>query len=380
MDLSLSPEQQKLQERAREFARNVVAPKAAYHDKTGEFPREICQQAWKEGLMNTHVPKEYGGIGLGVLDGCIVGEEIAAACSGIGTAMEANTLAEAPVIVAGNDDQKKRFLTPLCKNFGFAAYAVTEPEAGSDVARIQTIAKKVGDKYVINGTKWWITNGGVASWYFVLARTEGGQGYQALTGFLVPADTPGITRGPKEMNLGQRASNTVRLMFEDVAVPKENLLGNEGEGFKIAMAAFDHTRPPVAAGAVGVARSALEHALNYARRRKAFGRSILSYQGINFKLADMAMEIEAARFLVWQAAWLIDHGQRNTKQAAMAKAYAADICMRATVDAVQVFGGYGYSQEYPVEKLMRDAKIYQIYEGTSQIQRSIIVGELMRGR
>src|SRR3972149_5768927 len=258
IDFSLSPEQEKLQARAREFARTVVAPKAAYHDKTGEFPRDICYQGWKEGFMNNHIPKEYGGAGLGVLGECRVGEEIAAGCSGIGTAMETNSLAEAPVIVAGNDEQKKRFLTPLCRDFGFAAYAVTEPEAGSDVARIQTTAKKSGDKYVINGTKWWITNGGVASWYFVLAVTDPGKGYQALSGFLVPADTPGITRGPKEQNLGQRASNTVRVIFEDVVVPKENLLGNEGDGFKIAMAAFDHTRPPVAAGGVGGARCGVE--------------------------------------------------------------------------------------------------------------------------
>ncbi len=380
IDFSLSPEQLKLQEKAREFAKNEIAPKAAYHDKTGEFPRDICRKAWELGLMNTHVPKEYGGLGLGVLEGCIVAEEIGAGCTGIGTAMEANSLAEAPIIVAGNDDQKKRFLTTLCKNFGFAAYAVTEPEAGSDVARIQTSAKKTGDDYVLNGTKWWITDGGVASWYFVLANTDPGKGYQSLSGFIVPADTPGIVRGPKEQNMGQHASNTVRVTFEDVQVAKENLLGKEGEGFRIAMAAFDHTRPMVSAAAVGLARTAMEHALNYSRKRKAFGRSILSYEGISFKIADMAMDIDAARFLVWHAAWLIDHGIKNTKQAAFAKAFAADMVMRVTTDAVQCFGGYGYSQEYPVEKLMRDAKIYQIYEGTSQIQRTIITAELLRGR
>jgi acyl-CoA dehydrogenase len=376
IDFSLSEEQQALQELARKFAREEMAPKAAHHDETGEFPREIAKKAWELGLMNTHVPPEYGGLGLGTLDGCIITEELAWGCTGIATAMEANALAAAPVIVAGNDEQKKEFLGRLTSEPLFAAYAVTEPGAGSDVAGIRTKAKKVGDEYVIDGAKAWITNGGVANWYFVLAYTDQEKKHKGMSGFIVPADTPGISVGKKEWNLGQRASDTRGLTFEDVKVPAKYLLGKEGDGFKIAMSAFDHTRPPVASGAVGLAQRAMDEAVKYAKERKTFGLPIASYQAISFMIADMAMGIEAGRHLVRLAAWAIDNGKRNTKYAAMAKAFCADMAMKVATDAVQVHGGYGYSHEYPVEKLMRDAKIYQIYEGTSQIQRLIICKEI----
>lgn len=376
IDFSLTEEQQALQELARKFAREEMAPKAAHHDETGEFPREIAKKAWELGLMNTHVPPEYGGMGLGTLDGCIITEELAWGCTGIATAMEANALAAAPVIVAGNDEQKKEFLGRLTAEPLFAAYAVTEPGAGSDVAGIRTKARKVGDEYVIDGTKAWITNGGVANWYFVLAYTDQEKKHKGMSGFLVPADTPGITVGKKEWNLGQRASDTRGLTFEEVKVPAKYLLGKEGDGFRIAMAAFDHTRPPVAAGAVGLAQRAMDEAVKYARERKTFGLPIAAYQAISFMIAEMAMSIEAGRHLVRLAAWAIDNGKRNTKYAAMAKAFCADMAMKVATDAVQVHGGYGYSHEYPVEKLMRDAKIYQIYEGTSQIQRLIIAKEI----
>ena len=376
LNYSLSEEQTQLQELARKFSRDEIIPKAAHHDKTGEYPREIAKKAWEIGLMNTHIPQEFGGLGLGTLEGCVITEEFAYGCTGIATAMEANTLASAPVIVAGNPEQKKEFLGRLIAEPLFAAYCVTEPNAGSDVSGIRTTAKKVGSDYVINGSKMWITNASVANWYFVLAYTDPSLKHKGMSGFIVPADTPGITVGKKEWNLGQRASDTRGITFDEVKIPEKYRLGNEGDGFKIAMSAFDHTRPPVAAGAVGLARRAMDEAIQYASTRKAFGQPIAGFQAISFMIADMAKDIEAARLLVQKAAWTIDQGERNTRFAAMAKAFAADMVMRVTTDAVQVLGGYGYSEEYPVEKLMRDAKIYQIYEGTSQIQRLIIAKEI----
>jgi acyl-CoA dehydrogenase len=376
IDFSLTEEQVQLQELARKFAKEEIIPKAAHHDQTGEFPREIVKKAWEIGLMNTHVPAEYGGAGLGVLDGCIITEEFAYGCTGIATAMEANGLAAAPVIVAGNEEQKKEFLGRLTREPLFAAYCVTEPGAGSDVAGIRTSAKRVGGDYVINGEKMWITNASVANWYFLLAYTDPSAKHRGMSGFIVPRDTPGVTVGKKEKNLGQRASDTRAITFEDVKIPAAYLLGKEGDGFKIAMSAFDHTRPTVSSGAVGLARRAMDEAVRYATERSTFGQPIAKYQAVSFMIADMAKDVEAARLLVWQAAWAIDSGRRNTMLASFAKAFAADVAMRVTTDAVQVFGGYGYSQEYPVEKLMRDAKIYQIYEGTSQIQRLIIAKEI----
>lgn len=380
ISFELTDDQKALQDLARKFAKEEMIPKAEHHDHTGEFPREVVKKAWELGLMNTHIPQDYGGMGLGVLDGIIITEELAYGCTGIATAMEANGLAAAPVILAGNDEQKKEFLGMLTAEPKFAAYCVTEPAAGSDVAGIQTVAKKVGNDYVINGAKMWITNANVADWYFVLAYTDPAAKHKGMTGFIVPRNTPGITVGKKEDNLGQRASDTRGITFEDVKVPAKYRLGNEGEGFKIAMGAFDHTRPMVSAGAVGLARRAMDEAVQYSTQRKTFGQPIASYQSISFMIADMAMEIEAARYLVWRAGWEIDQGKRNTKYAAFGKAFAADMAMRVTTNAVQVFGGYGYSKEYPVEKLMRDAKIYQIYEGTSQIQRLIIAKEIFDRR
>jgi acyl-CoA dehydrogenase len=376
INFELSDDQRSLQDLARKFAKEEMAPKAEFHDHTGKFPFEVTKKAWELGLMNTHIPTEYGGLGLGVLDGIIITEELAYGCTGIATAMEANGLAAAPVIVAGNDEQKKQFLGMLTAEPKYAAYCVTEPGAGSDVAGIATTAKKVGDEYIINGSKMWITNASVASWYFVLAYTDQSLKHKGMSGFIVPADTPGIVVGKKEDNLGQRASDTRGITFDNVKIPAKYLLGKEGEGFKIAMAAFDHTRPMVSAGAVGLARRAMDEAIAYAQTRKTFGQPIANYQSISFMIAEMAMNIEAARLLVWRAGWEIDNGNRNTKFAAMGKAFAADMAMKVATDAVQVFGGYGYSKEYPVEKLMRDAKIYQIYEGTSQIQRLIIAKEI----
>ncbi|HEY9787535.1 MAG TPA: acyl-CoA dehydrogenase family protein [Candidatus Obscuribacterales bacterium] len=377
MDLRLTDEQEQIRRLAQEFAHKEIAPKAAHHDETGEFPREICRKAWEIGLMNTHIPEQCGGAGLGVMEGCLIAEEIGSACTGIGTAMEANNLAEAPVIVAGNDEQKREFLTPMTEEMLFAAYCVTEPQAGSDVSGIKTTARRVGDEYVLNGQKMWITNAGVAHWYYVLAATDQSAGNRGMSAFLVYRDSDGILVGKKESNMGQRASDTRAITFEDVRVPAKNLLGKESDGFKISMKAFDHTRPLVAAAAVGLAKAAMHHAVSYARERQAFGQAIANFQAIGFMLADMDKDIEAARLLVWKAAWLIDQGLRNTREAAIAKAFAADAAMRIATDAVQILGGYGFNREYPVEKLMRDAKIFQIYEGTSQIQRMIIARQLI---
>ncbi|MEW6056108.1 MAG: acyl-CoA dehydrogenase family protein [Bdellovibrionota bacterium] len=376
MNFELSDERKELQRLAREFAAKEIIPKAAHHDETGEFPHEIFKKAWELGLANSHVPEDCGGLGLGVLDGCIITEEMAYGCTGIATAMEANSLAAAPMIVAGSEAQKKKYLGMLTAEPLYAAYCVTEPGAGSDVAGIRTVAKKVGNEYVINGSKMWITNGSVASWFFVLAYTDPAAKHRGMSGFIVDAKSAGVTVGKKEWNMGQRASDTRGITFEDVKVPAENLLGKEGDGFKIAMSAFDHTRPTVASGAVGLARRAMDESIQYAQTRKTFGQPIAVHQGVSFMIADMAKDIEAARLLVHRAAWEIDQGRRNTRFAAMAKAFAADMAMRVATDAVQVHGGYGYSTEYPVEKLMRDAKIYQIYEGTSQIQRLIIAKEI----
>ncbi len=380
VDFELTEEQQQLRDLAREFASGEIAPRAAHHDQTGEFPREIVRKAWDLGLMNTHVPEAYGGPGLGVFEGALIAEEIAWGCTGIGTAMEANTLAEAPVIVAGTDEQKRAWLAPMIEEFRLAAYCVTEPDAGSDVAGIKTVARRAGDEYVLTGSKMWITSGSVADWYFVLALTDPEKRHRGMSAFIVPRASEGVEVGKKEKNLGQRASDTRAVTFHEVKVPAANRLGAEGDGFKIAMAAFDHTRPIVAAAAVGLARSAYEHSVRYAKERKTFGAPIASHQAVSFMIAEMAMNIEAARLLVWKACRAIDLGRRNTLEAAFAKAFAADMAMKTALDAVQVFGGYGFSTEYPVEKLMRDAKVFQIYEGTSQIQRLIIAKEIFERR
>ncbi|MBM3318966.1 MAG: acyl-CoA dehydrogenase family protein [Candidatus Eisenbacteria bacterium] len=375
MGFDLTEEQGMVRDLARDFAQNEIAPRAAHHDQTGEFPSEICQKAFEVGLLNPGLPEDLGGAGMNALMECLIAEELAAACSGISTAMMVNTLATAPLMVGASPEQKEKWLRPMTAELRFAAYAVTEPGAGSDVMGIKTTAVPKGSEYVINGSKMWISGAGVADWFFVLAYTKKEAGIRGMSAFVVPADAPGVTIGKKEDNMGQRASDTRAITFEDVVVPEENRIGPEGRGWMLAMAAFDHTRPPVAAGAVGVGRAAMEHAIRYARERQAFGVAIHRHQAIAFMIADMAKDLDAARLLVWRAAALYDQGKKNSYEAACAKAFAADTTMRVCVDAVQIFGGYGFNKEYPVEKLMRDAKIFQIYEGTSQIQRLIISKE-----
>lgn len=375
MDFSLSKEQQEWVEKARAFCKEHVAPNAMRYDRSGEFPMDICQEAFKQGFMNRHIPREYNGPEMTCLDSSLIMEEIFTGCTGIGTAIDANGLSQYPVIFAGNDFQKKKFLEPMTKELMFSSFAVTEPEAGSDVSRINTTAHKVGNDYVLNGVKWWITGGSVSSWYVVLAKVE-----DNLTVFIVPADSEGIVRGVKEENLGQHASNTVRVTFEDVKVPKEFRLGEEGDGFKIVMKTFDHTRPGIATGANGITKAALNIALNYAKKRRTFDRKLISNQGISFKLAEIMTRLDAARYMTYHAAWLFDQDKDNSREAAQAKWFAADIAMNAAIECSQILGGYGYTNEMPSEKLIRDAKIYQIYEGASEIQKMVIVGKMMRMR
>ena len=351
---SLSQDQKDLQDLARKFTAEYIIPKAAYHDQTGEYPTEILKKAWETGLLNGHIGEAYGGLGLKVLDCSIIGEELAYGCTGIQTACEANGLAQAPVILAGNEAQKSKYLGRMTEEPLMCAYCVTEPGAGSDVAAAKTNAVKKGDKWILNGQKMWITNSGFANWYFVLAKTNPEESAgRAFTGFIVDADSPGITVGRKEINMGQRASDTRGVLFENVEVPEENVLGKVGQGFKIAMGAFDITRPLVASAAVGLGRRALDEATKYALERKTMGKPIAEHQAVAFMLADMAIGVEAARGLVYKSAYIRDQGKPNTYYASMAKAFAGEVANKNAADAVQIHGGNGFNSEYPVEKLMR---------------------------
>ncbi len=378
MEFGLSDEQLVLQETARRFGREEIAPVAAKYDQAGEFPREIIRKAWELGLASTMVPSDYGGVGLSVMDSCLIVEELAWGCSGFATSIMANDLGLMPIMVAGTEQQKKEWLNPCTAEFKLIAFCLSEPAAGSDVAGLQLRARKEGEDYVLEGTKCWITNGGEADLYTVFATLDPASRHQGICAFIVPADTPGISHGKKEDKMGQRASDTRVVQFDGVRVPAAQRLGQEGEGFKVAMQTLDRTRPPIGALATGIAQRALDESLAYAGERKAFGATIGDFQAVQFMLADMAKDIEAARLLTLQSAWMVDSGRRASKHSSFAKCFSTDMAMRATTDAVQVFGGNGYTKEYPVEKLMRDAKLMQIYEGTNQIQRLVIARELAR--
>jgi len=379
VSFELNEEQKQLQKMARDFTAREITPVAEHFDKTAEFPLEIIKKGREIGLVNLNIPLEYGGPGASVLEECIVAEELAYGCSGISTAMSVNNLSSLPVLIGGTAEQKTYWLGErLVEQGNLAAYCVTEPAAGSNVVGMQTRAEKVGDKYIINGSKIFISNVNYANYYTVFAVTDPTARHRGISCFVIERDTPGIQVSRHFDKLGQRAADTAEITFENVEVPEANRIGAEGMGFMLAMKVFDHSRPGVAAGAVGVARRALEECVKYAKERETFGQPIWQHQAIGHKIADMAINIEAARLLVYQAAWMVDHGIDNPKQIAIAKAFAADMAMKITVDAVQVFGGYGYMREYPVEKLMRDVKVFQIYEGTSEIQRNVIVRELFR--
>jgi acyl-CoA dehydrogenase len=380
ISFALTEEQRALRELAHEFAEKEIRPKAAEYDEQQTHPAEVVAKAHEIGLMNPHLPEDFGGAGLGAIEGALIGEELCWGCSGIGTSIVANILGALPVLIAGSEEQQREWLAPLLEEPILCSFALTEPNAGSDVSGIQTTAVRRGDEYVVNGSKMFITNAGQAEWVTVFASTDKSAGHRGLSAFVVPTGTEGVFVEKHLDKMGQRATDTSALAFQDVKVPAKNRLGEEGQGFKIAMQTLDRTRPGTAAGAVGVARAAFDHSVEYARERIQFGQPIAMNQGVNFLVADMAAEIEAARLLVWQAAWLLDQGERATLQSSYAKRIAADTAMKVTTDAVQIFGGYGYMKEYPVEKLMRDAKLFQIYEGTSQIQRLVIAREIFLPR
>jgi len=383
MDFELDDALLSFQATARRFADEEIIPIAAECDVTGDLPTDVLEKAWELGLSHTGIPEELGGVGLPVVAACIGVEELSRGCAGITTSIISNDLALNPILLGGSDDQRREWLGACATDFKLMAFCLSEPGAGSDVAGLQLQAESDGDDYILNGTKAWITNGGYADLYTVFATLDrstrhSSRRHEGMCAFVVPAGTPGLTPGRKEDKMGQRASNTTLVHFDDVRVPASQRLGEEGEGFKIAMATLDRARPQVAALAVGIARRALEESLAYAGERKAFGQPIGDFQAVQFMLADMAKGIEASRLLTMQSAWLLDAGRRAAKQSAMAKCFATDVAMEATTDAVQIFGGNGYTREYPVEKLMRDAKLMQIYEGTNQIQRVVIARELTR--
>lgn len=379
MDYLLSEEQKMIQELARKIAQEKVKPVAAQHDQSEEFPWEVIKIIADADLFGLFIPEEYAGMGVSVFNLCLATEELSRACGGIAVCYAASALGTFPIILFGNEAQKEKYLPDLAKGKKLAAFGITEPEAGSDASAIKTTARKEGDFYILNGLKHFITNGGDAEVYTVIAMTDKTKGARGASAFIVEKGTPGFTFGKKEEKLGIRASSTRELIFTDCKVPKENLLAKEGFGFIITMKTFDKSRPGVAAQALGIAQGALDLAVKYSRERHQFGKSISSFQGIQWMLADMATEIEAARALVYAVARMVDAGNENVaKDSAMAKLYASDVAMKVSTDALQIFGGYGYMRDYPVEKFMRDAKITQIYEGTNQVQRNIIALQLIK--
>ena len=379
MDYFLTDEQRSIKGLARKIADDYIVPTRAELDETETFPWEIMKKCGEAGLFGVSIPEAYGGFGGGTFENCVVVEELSRACLGCSVSYAASLLGSYPILVGGSEEQKKRYLPEVASGKRLAAFGLTEANAGSDAAGIRTEARKVGDEYILNGTKQWITNGGEAEVYSVIAMTDRSKGGRGATAFIVEKGMAGFSFGKKEKKLGIRASATRELVFQDCKVPKENVIGREGMGFILAMKTFDRTRPGIGAQAVGVAQGAVEAAIAYAREREQFDRKIVSFQAIQHMLADMAIQVEAARALVYAVARYIDSNPRDfSKVSAMSKVFPSDVAMKVTVDVIQIFGGYGYMREYPVEKMMRDAKILQIYEGTNQIQRNVIALELIK--
>jgi butyryl-CoA dehydrogenase len=379
IDYLLTEEQQMIRDLCRQIADEQIKPVAAALDEREEFPWDIVKVLADADVFGVSMPIEYGGMGGGVLEMALVTEALSWGCGGVALAFGGTGLGAFPILLFGNDDQKQHYLPPIAKGEKLAAFAITEADAGSDAGRIRTTAVRDGNEYVLNGTKQWITNGGEAEIYTVVAMTDKSKGARGASAFIVEKGTPGLSFGKKENKLGIRASATREVIFEDVRVPADNLLAREGMGFIVALKTFDQARPGVAAQAVGIAQRALDEAVHYATVRKQFGHPISSFQGLQFMLADMAIAVEASRALVYSAARMIDSGAKDiAKASAISKTFASDACMKVTVDAVQVFGGYGYMKEYPVEKLLRDAKITQIYEGSNEIQRNVIAAHLIK--
>jgi acyl-CoA dehydrogenase len=372
VDFELSNEQIALRDKARKFALEEILPVAPQYDQSGEFPRVIIEKAHRLGLMNPSIPKEYGGPGYGALEAVLVVEEMAAACAGMTTSIYVNDLGARPIILAGTEEQKRKWLTPLTQKLRFVSFATSEPGMGSDVAGIQTSYERAGADYVLNGSKFWITNGDYADVFVIFARQKGTTRHEGLSAFIVPRETPGLATGKPLKKLGHRASDTAAVTLRNVHVPADNLLGREGTGFLLAMMTFMYTRPAIGAMATGLARSAMEYAINYAKQRDAFEHKISSFQAIQDMVADMYARIEAMRLLTWKSAWQVDHGQDSNVASSCAKLIGAEDAMRIVTDALQIYGGKGYLEQYPIQKLFRDAKLYAIYEGTSQIQRYVI--------
>ncbi|MFA6320853.1 MAG: acyl-CoA dehydrogenase family protein [Candidatus Omnitrophota bacterium] len=378
MDYLLTEQQTMIRDLARKIAKEKIAPIAAKYDETEEFAWEIVKVLVDSDLFGVYIPEAYGGLGGGIVDMCLVAEELSKACGGIALGFAGTGLGTFPIILYGSEEQKKKYLPQIAKG-KVAAFCITEAEAGSDAGGIKTTAKKDGDYYILNGTKQWITNAGEAEIYTVIAMTDKTKGARGASAFIVEKGTKGVDFGAKEKKLGIRASATREVIFTDCKIPKANLISKEGMGFIVAMKTFDNSRPGVAAQALGIAQGALDHAVGYARKRVQFGQPISSFQAIQHMMADMATQIEAARALVYATARMVDSGAKNVaKESAMAKMFASDVAMKVTVDAVQIFGGYGYMRDYPIEKYMRDAKITQIYEGTNQIQRNVIAANLIK--
>jgi acyl-CoA dehydrogenase len=379
VDFTLTDEQKALRDMAHDFAEKEIRPVAWEFDRDGTWPQQIIEKAWELGLMNSHIPEEYGGPGISALEGALVEEELSWGCSGIATSVGANGLATAPLMIGGSEELKKQYLSMLTEAPLLASFCLTEPDAGSDVSGMRTTAVRTGDKWVINGSKCFITNGGYASFFTVYAKTDKEAGHRGISCFLVPKDDT-VTVDKKEDKMGQRASNTATISFNDTEIPADHLIGAENKGFKLAMQTLDTTRPGVAAMATGIARAAFEFATAYSKERVQFGVPIAMHQAIQFMIADMATKVHLSRLASWNSAVLLDQGRRNTLESSHAKRFAADTAMEVATDAVQIYGGYGFIKEYPVEKLMRDAKIMQLYEGTSQIQRLVIARETLLPR
>ena len=378
-DFSLTPEQESLRDMARKFARTEMAPHAAECDRAARFPEEIYRKAHALGLMNLNVPAELGGSGLSLFDQCLIVEELAYACGGMTTSIIANCLALEPILLGGTPAQQQRFLAPFCADYHLASFCLTEPSGGSDAGALQTRARRDGDHYVLDGEKCFITNAPHAALYTVFATVDPDRKHRGITAFVVPRSAEGLTPGRDEEKMGHRAAATSTVHFERVRVPVDDRLGAEGEGFALAMRTLDMTRTPIGALATGIAQAALDHAARYALKRVSFGKPIAEHQAIQAKLAFMAQAVRASRLLTWQAAWTIDRGSKGTLESSIAKCYASDAALRVADEAIQTFGGYGYMREYPVEKLLRDAKLTQIYEGANEIQRTVIARELLRG-
>ena len=379
MDYLLTDEQKMIKELSHKIAEEKIRPAAAKYDISEEYPWDVLKVMAASDMVGLFIPEEYGGLGTSIMNLCLATEEFSRACGGIAVCYAASALGTFPIVLFGNDEQKKKYLPDLASGKKVAAFAITEPEAGSDASAIKTTAKKEGEHYILNGLKHFITNGGDAQTYVVIAMTDKTKGARGASAFIVEKGTPGFTFGKKEDKFGIRASSTRELIFTDCKIPAKNLLSKEGMGFIVTMRTFDMSRPGVAAQALGIAQGALELAVKYVRERVQFGKPISSFQGIQWMLADMATEVEAARALVYSCARMVDAGVKDVaKESAMAKMYASDVAMKVTVDALQLFGGYGYMKDYPIEKYVRDAKITQIYEGTNQVQRSIIALQLIK--